>query len=101
LQIELFARWQAPVVVVARTALGSINHTLLSIEALKKRTIPMLGIVFVGDEFAETQRAIVAFSGVRALGRVPFLKRLNEYTLRAAFADFQSDDIIGADVPLN
>lgn len=101
LQVDLFARWRAPVVLVARTALGTINHTLLSIEALKQRSVALLGIVFVGDEVADTQRTIVAFSGVRAVGRVPFLNHLNEATLRAAFADFQSDEIFGADVPLN
>ena len=53
LQIELFARWGAPVVLVASTRLGTINHSLLSVEALKRRQIPLLGIAFVGDENAE------------------------------------------------
>jgi acetylornithine/succinyldiaminopimelate/putrescine aminotransferase len=43
LQIELFARWGSPVVLVAATRLGTINHTLLSIEALRRRGIPLLG----------------------------------------------------------
>ena len=85
LQIDLFARWHAPTVVVARTALGTINHTLLTIEALKRRSIPLLGIVFAGDELADTQHAIAQFSGARILGRIPVLQQLNAETLRAAF----------------
>ena len=46
--IDIFQRWGAPVIVCARTALGTINHTLLTIEALRRRHIPMLGVVFVG-----------------------------------------------------
>jgi len=86
LQIDLFARWQAPVVVVARTALGTINHTLLTIEALRRRGIPMQGIVFVGDENSDTQRTIGEIGGVRILGRVPVMERLDRAGLREAFA---------------
>ncbi len=103
LQIELFARWQAPVVVVARTALGTINHTLLSIEALRARDIPVQGIVFVGDENSDTQRTIGEFSGAKVLGRVPILKYLDAAALRNAFAqNFQREDFAffgGADAP--
>ncbi len=56
LYIDVFQRWGAPVVLCARTALGTINHSLLSIEALRRRDIPILGIVFVGDADAR-QRA--------------------------------------------
>lgn len=47
LSIDVFARWQAPIVLCARTALGTINHTLLSIEALRRRDIPLLGVAFI------------------------------------------------------
>ena len=49
----------------ARTTLGTINHTLLSIEAMRARDIPLLGIAFIGDENAETER-IIADDGTRA-----------------------------------
>lgn len=92
LQIELFARWQAPVVVVARTALGTINHTLLTAEALRRRDIPVQGIIFVGEENFDTQRTIGEFSGTKILGRVPVLKQLNAEALRSAFAQhFQKE----------
>jgi dethiobiotin synthetase len=93
LQIELFARWRAPVIVVARTALGTINHTLLTIEALTRRSIKVLGILFVGEENADTIRTIGEFGGVKILGHLPLLNRLNADTLCSAFASqFRSED---------
>lgn len=86
LQIDLFARWRAPVVLCARTTLGTINHCLLSIEALRRRDIPVLGIVFVGDEMAESERTISETANVRRLGRLPAMKELDAEVLREAFA---------------
>jgi dethiobiotin synthetase len=95
LQIELFARWHAPIVLVARTTLGTINHTLLTIEALKRRAIPLRGIIFTGDEIADTQCTIAAFSGAKILGRVPVVERLNAEALRSVFATgFKLSDIV-------
>jgi dethiobiotin synthetase len=95
LQIELFARWGIPVVLVASTRLGTINHSLLSVEALRRRQIPLLGIVFVGDENADSERTIVAMGGVRHLGRLPLLDPLDASTLRAAFAaNFRAEDFL-------
>jgi dethiobiotin synthetase len=86
LYADLFARWQLPVVVVARTALGTINHSLLSIEALRARGIPLLGIAFVGDANEDSEATIAAMGGVRRLGRLPQLDPLNRETLGEAFA---------------
>jgi dethiobiotin synthetase len=86
LQIELFARWCAPVVLVTATRLGTINHTLLSIEALRRRGIPLLGVAFVGNENADSERTIAEMGGVRRLGRLPIVDPLDSETLRAAFA---------------
>ena len=85
-QVELFAHWRAPTVLCARTTLGTINHTLLSLEALKRRDIDVLGVIFVGDAMPDTEQTIVEFGGTRSLGRLPFLPQLNASTLKAAFA---------------
>jgi dethiobiotin synthetase len=99
LQIELFARWGVPVVLVAATRLGTINHSLLSIEALKRRRIPLLGVAFVGEENADSERTIAEMGGVRRLGRLPHLDPLNARSLRAAFAaSFRAADFV-APVP--
>lgn len=84
--IDVFARWRAPVVLCARTVLGTINHTLLSIEALRRRDIPILGIALIGDEHVENRRIIEEMGGVRVLGRLPRLDPLTPDTLRSAFA---------------
>lgn len=86
LYADLFARWQIPVIVCARTALGTINHSLLTIEALRARDIPILGIAFIGDPQEESERTIAAIGGVRRLGRLPRLDPLDAGTLAAAFA---------------
>ncbi|BAB54502.1 dithiobiotin synthetase (plasmid) [Mesorhizobium loti] len=82
--IDIFAEWQLPVILCARTTLGTINHTLLSIEALRARSIPLAGIAFIGDEMVDTQRTIVEMGGVPQLGRLPYLDPLTDKTLRAA-----------------
>ncbi|MCV3211723.1 dethiobiotin synthase [Mesorhizobium sp. YC-39] len=82
--IDIFAEWQLPVILCARTTLGTINHTLLSIEALRARSIPLAGIAFIGDEMADTQRTIVEMGGVPQLGRLPYLDPLTDKTLRDA-----------------
>jgi dethiobiotin synthetase len=85
LYIDVFARWGFPVVLCARTALGTINHSLLSIEALRHRNIALLGIAFIGEANLESERAISEIGGVRRLGRLPRLSPLTRSTLRAAF----------------
>jgi dethiobiotin synthetase len=85
LYIDIFARWRLPVVLCARTALGTINHSLLSIEALRQRKIALLGIAFIGDENAATENAICRIGRVRRLGRLPRLSPLTPETLRTAF----------------
>lgn len=86
LYADLFARWASPVVLVARTELGTINHSLLSIEALKARRVPILGIAFVGEPVEDTEATISAIGGVKRLGRLPPVDPLERTTLAAAFA---------------
>jgi dethiobiotin synthetase len=87
LSIDVFKRWGLPVILCARTTLGTINHTLLSIEALKNRAIPVHGIAFVGPENPDTMRTIAEFSGVKILGRLPPLEAVEKSTLEKAFAE--------------
>jgi dethiobiotin synthetase len=83
---DLFARWNKPVVLVARTGLGTINHSLLSIEALRGRSVPILGIAFVGDPVEDSEATIATLGKVRRLGRLSRLDPLNAATLAEAFA---------------
>ena len=84
--LDMFARWRVPLVLCARTTLGTINHTLLSIAAIRARDIPLLGVAFIGDENSDSERTIVAMGRTRHIGRLPRLTHLDAGTLRAAFA---------------
>lgn len=86
LMADLFAHWAVPVILCARTGLGTINHSLLSIEALRSRGVALAGIAFIGDPHAENERIIPALGGVPSIGRLPRLDRLDTQSLRQAFS---------------
>lgn len=86
LMIDLFAHWGRPVILCARTGLGTINHSLLSIEALRARGVPIAGIAFIGDLHAENERIVPLLGDVPVLGRLPLLAPLGPETLARAFA---------------
>lgn len=86
LMADLFAHWGQPVIVCARTALGTINHSLLSIEALRARNVPIAGIAFIGERHEENERIIPQLAKVPSLGRLPLLDPLDPATLATAFA---------------
>lgn len=86
LYADQFARWGAPVIVVARTSLGTINHTLLSLEALRARSVPVLGVAFVGHANEDNEATICAIGSARRLGRLPLLTDMTPQALAAAFA---------------
>jgi dethiobiotin synthetase len=85
--IDVFARWRLPAILCARTALGTINHSLLAIEALRRRGIPMAGIVFIGEKNTASEETIARMGGIRRLGRLPVIPGLDGDTLAAAFRD--------------
>jgi dethiobiotin synthetase len=81
LMINLIKILEIPVVVVARTDLGTINHTLLTIESLKQREVPIVGLVLVGESRVSTRKAIEMHSSVAVLGEMPRFKDLSAQTL--------------------
>jgi dethiobiotin synthetase len=96
LQIDLFASWGLPVILCALTSLGTINHTLLSIEALARRSIKLHGVVFTGDRNAEVESTILKLGEVRRLGGLPALDPLNASSLAEAFrANFRLSEFAG------
>jgi dethiobiotin synthetase len=93
LQIDVFADWSLPIILCARTALGTINHTLLSIEALRGRHMRLHGLIFVGDDNPDNMRTIADFSGARIWGQVPRLDRIDREALLDVFArGFRRED---------
>jgi dethiobiotin synthetase len=84
---DVFSRWQIPAILCARTGLGTINHTFLSLEAMRQRLIPILGVAFIGDEYSDTQKTIQEMGHVRVLGRLPHLNPLSPDALRQAMRE--------------
>lgn len=82
---DIFARWQIPTIIVARTSLGTINHSLSTIEILRSRNVPIHGIAFIGDEVADSQKIICDMGNVKSLGRLPMIDPLNQANLSQAF----------------
>jgi dethiobiotin synthase len=68
---DLIAELELPALIVARSTLGTINHTLLSIEAARARGIPVLGVVLNGPPNPENRRAIERFGRVPVVGQLP------------------------------
>jgi dethiobiotin synthetase len=82
--IDLIKKLNVEVILVSQNYLGSINHTLLSINLLKQYEITVKGIIFNGDENLETERYIVQYTKVEKLGSVPDLKNIDKEKIQVA-----------------
>ena len=85
LMIDLFAMWKLPVVVVARSGLGTINHTLMTIEALQRRKVSIHGVIMNGPENAGNRAAIEYYGGTKVLLEVPPIENISRETLTEKF----------------
>lgn len=84
---DQIARWGLPAIVVARTTLGTINHTLMTVEVLRARGVAIHGVAFVGEGNEDSEATICRIGQVRRLGRLPLLATLDAPTLARAFAE--------------
>lgn len=82
---DLMAHLGLPVLLVARTALGTINHTLLSLAALRAARLDIRGVVMVGPKNDENRKAIERYGHARVIGLLPPLARLSRAGLLRAF----------------
>jgi dethiobiotin synthetase len=82
--IDLIKQLNARVILVTKHYLGSINHTLLSLHALKKYGIPVMGIIFNGDKDIYSKSYILEYSEVADLGQIPEFKTINKKTVKEA-----------------
>jgi dethiobiotin synthase len=80
---DLMLRIGFPIIIAARTALGTINHTLLTLAALREARLPICGVALIGDKNIENRRAIEHYGSVRVIGHIPILEQIN----RAALLD--------------
>ena len=89
LQIDQLQRWQLPVLLVARSGLGTLNHTLLSLEALRHRQIPVLGVLLNGPEHPNNLRTLAQLGGVPMLGCLPPLSAITARTLAQQWQELE------------
>jgi len=92
--IDLIARLSLPVVLVARSTLGTINHTLLSLEALRARRIPVAGVVLNGPPNPGNREAIERFGQVRVLAEIPTLPHLDATAVAEVAARIPSFEVL-------
>ncbi|MDG1849307.1 MAG: dethiobiotin synthase [Flavobacteriales bacterium] len=76
--LDLIEALDVEVILISRHYLGSINHTLMSIEILKQRNISVKGVLFNGNENKDTESIITEMSGIEVLGRIDELDKLDK-----------------------
>jgi dethiobiotin synthetase len=81
LMTDLMRRLALPVVVAARTSLGTINHTLLTLAALRAARLSVRGVILIGAENMENRRAIEHYGNIRVIGHIPMLERIHRAAL--------------------
>ena len=81
LQIDQLKVWGSPIILVARTGLGTLNHTLLSLEALRSRDINVLGIVLNGPPHDDNPKTLEQFGETKILARLPIFEELSAKVL--------------------
>ncbi len=81
LQIQQIQQWQLPVLLVARSGLGTLNHTLLSLEALERRQIPVLGLILNGTRHPANAHTLSTMSGTTVLSEIEPQQSLDQQTL--------------------
>jgi len=85
LMLDLIRELTVPVIVAARTTLGAINHTLLTVMAIRNAKLDLHGVVMIGKEHGENRRAIERYGNVPILGWIPWLEAIERHTLIATF----------------
>lgn len=86
--VDLIIKCQAEVVLVIQNYLGSINHSILSIDSLKFRNIPVMGIIFNGPPHKLSEDIILAYSGLKCLGRIQKESVINRDVITKYAAQF-------------
>jgi dethiobiotin synthetase len=82
---DLIRHLGVPVVVAARAGLGTINHTLLTISALRGANLDLRGVVMIGHENADNRQAVERYGKVPVVGSIPWLDDINHLTLSSIF----------------
>ncbi|HVA72267.1 MAG TPA: dethiobiotin synthase [Candidatus Limnocylindrales bacterium] len=82
---DLMAHLGLPILLVARTSLGTINHTLLSVAALRAARLDLRGVIMVGKPNKENRAAIEHYGEIEVVGTIPMLAKINRAALIRVF----------------
>lgn len=92
---DLIRHLNLPIVLAARSTLGTINHSLLSLRHLRNEGIRVLGVVLLGPQNHENKKAIEHYGGARVIGEIPMLETINRETLCEVYRrHFNKEDFI-------
>ncbi len=83
LMVDLIKKLKVPVILVSRTTLGAINHALLSLEALRSRNIPVLGVIMSGEQNPQNSNAIGVYADISILAEFPKVEAVSMNTLKS------------------
>ena len=92
LQIDQIKLWNLPVLLVCRSSLGTLNHTLLSIEALKARKIKILGLIINGEKHLDNPKTLKTFSKLPIIAEFPFINNINSNSLDILWQDLNINE---------
>ena len=81
MQIDQIKTWNLPIILVAKSGLGTLNHTLLSIESLHKRGISIIGLILNGPLHQDNPKTLLDFSGVPIIAQLPQFKTVSSKQL--------------------
>lgn len=94
MMVDLVKQFNVPVIIVASSRLGMINHTLLSIEALRSRNIDLLGVIVTGDLNEASCQAIEKYGQARVLAQLPFLPEVSRESLSRVPIGFELSNLL-------
>lgn len=82
LMLDLLTQWESHWVIVSKHYVGSINHTLMTVEVLRQRGVPIWGIVFNGSENPDSERFILEYTGLPCLARIQPEPEISQNTIQ-------------------
>ena len=85
LMLDLMKKLAIPILLVAKSGLGTINHTLLSLDLLKNHLLPVLGVVMNGPSDSDNRKAIEHFGNISVFAEIEPMERIDGATLKDAF----------------
>ncbi len=85
LMLDLARHLDTSLIVAARTTLGTINHTLLTVKAIRESGLHLLGVVLIGEKNTDNRSAIERYGKVPVVGWIPLLETLNRASLLEVF----------------